>query len=47
LLNLVGYLHRCTKMMHGQTNVKFNVVKSIFPDVVGIAWRPRFGSWPI
>ena len=23
LLHLVGYLHRCTKMMHGHTNTKF------------------------
>ena len=23
LLHLVGYLHRCTKMLHGHTNVKF------------------------
>ena len=22
LLHLVGYLHRCTKMMHGHTNIK-------------------------
>jgi len=22
-LHLVGYLHRCTKMMHGHTNVNF------------------------
>jgi len=23
LLYLVGYLHRCTKVMHGHTNIKF------------------------
>jgi len=22
LLHLVGYLHRCTKTMHGHTNIK-------------------------
>ena len=22
MLHLVGYLHRCTKMMHGHTNIK-------------------------
>ena len=22
-MNLVGYLHRCTKMMHGHTDIKF------------------------
>jgi len=23
LLHLVGYLHRCTKAMHGHTNIRF------------------------
>ena len=23
LLHLFGYLHRCTKMMHGHTNIEF------------------------
>jgi len=25
LLHFVGYLHRCTKMMHGQTDIKFTL----------------------
>jgi len=25
LLHVVGYLHRCTKMMHGHTNIMFTV----------------------
>jgi len=27
LLHLVGYLHRCTKMMHGETNIKWPVFR--------------------
>jgi len=28
-LHLVGYLHRCTKMMHGHTNINFINAKQV------------------
>jgi len=31
LFHLVGYLHRCTKMMHGHTNIKFIPTKFCLP----------------
>jgi len=33
MLHLVGYLRRCTKMMHGHTNIKFSYPCQVYmPD---------------
>ena len=35
-IHLVGYLHRCTKMMHGNTNIIFSMFRQTHLHVSGI-----------